>query len=68
MHCLKIAHTVPKDPDDHEMMCVHDSNFERRQTVFFTAKEIFQILRGAKLVELTAEDIKKYSALNSTPK
>ena len=63
-----MVHTVPKDPDDCGMMHVYDFNFEKEGRCFFTAKEIFQILRGAKLVELTAEDIKKCSALNSAPK
>ena len=39
----------------------------KKMDIFLLSRKFFEVLRGAKLVELTAEDIKKCSALNSAP-
>ena len=35
VHHLKMAQTVPKDPDDCEMMHMHDFNFGREWTFLY---------------------------------
>ena len=46
MHCLKMTHTVPKDPDDGGIMHVQGFNFGRRWTFFYCGGNFLNIKRG----------------------
>ena len=40
---LKVPHTVPKDPDDHGIMCTHDFNFGMEEDgCFLLSKNFFE--------------------------
>ena len=47
MHHLKMAHTVPKDPDDHERVHVHDFSLEEIRCHFFSSMKFFKFKRGS---------------------
>ena len=47
MHCLKMAHTVPKDLDGHVIVHVHVFNIERSWTSFEKDKKIWLFIRGS---------------------
>ena len=46
MHHLKMTCTIPKDPDDHEMMHMHDFNFEKKVDFFYCQGYFLNIKRS----------------------
>ena len=65
---LKMARTVPKVPDDHKMMCMHDFNLSKKKHILQIKAKLEDLKRSKWPTEHQNKVIKKCSVLNSAPR